>query len=166
MKIKGDIELLRPKTKLMFFLWKARVEKEIEEALGIEVMVTDVIRNDLVQNAYYAQGREDLASVNAKRKLAGLYLITAKENAKMVTKAKYGESPHNYGFAWDFALVVNGKLDYSNIKVINQIGQIAREITLETYKLVWGGDFNDNGVEDDKFIDRPHIQLKNWKLYI
>ena len=26
--------------------------------------------------------------------------------------------------------------------------------------LRWGGDFNCNGIADDKFVDMPHIELK------
>jgi peptidoglycan L-alanyl-D-glutamate endopeptidase CwlK len=164
MKIKGNPETLRPKTRQMFYMWKERVENEIEKALGIEVMVTQIERTDAIQNAYYAQGRQPLAEVNRLRKLAGLYLIDEKENSYTVTKAKAGETPH-CGFAWDYCPLKNGKLDYSNLTVINKCGQIAREISLDGYELVWGGDFNDNGMVDDKFVDRPHIQLKNWKKY-
>lgn len=166
MKIKGNPELLRPKTRQMFYLWKERVEKEIEQKFGIEIMVTEIIRTNEVQNAYYAQGREPLKEVNRLRKIAGLYLISEKENKNTVTKAKAGESPHFFGLAWDYALIVNRNLDYDNLEIIAKCGQIAREITLDGYELVWGGDFNDNGIADDKFVDRPHIQLKNWKKYI
>ena len=165
MKIKGDPKTLRPKTQKMFYMWKERVEREIEIALGKEILVTEILRSDAVQNAYYAQGRESLGSVNAKRTLAGLCAISAKENTYQITKAKAGQTPH-CGFAWDFAPVKNGKLDYDDLETIKKCGQIAREITLDGYELVWGGDFNDNGKADDKFVDRPHIQLKNWKNYV
>lgn len=164
MKIKGNPDTLRPKTRQMFYMWTERVENEVEKSLGIEIMVTQIERSDAIQTAYYAQGRQSLSEVNRLRKIAELYLIDEKENSRTVTKAKAGETPH-CGFAWDFCPLKGNKLDYDNLTVIKRCGQIAREISLDGYELVWGGDFNDNGIADDKFVDRPHIQLKNWKNY-
>lgn len=70
-----------------------------------------------------------------------------------VTKARGGQSMHNYGLAVDFAFVVNGTIDYiRDDRLYNKIGAWAHSVGLE-----WGGDW--------KFVDRPHVQLKNLPSY-
>jgi len=148
----ADIKKLRPKTGKMCEMFVERCKQA-----GIIVVITQTLRSIELQNAYYSQGRESLSSVNAKRKAVGLGAITEKEN-KIVTKAIGGTSPHNYGLAWDFVPVVNGKANWNDISLFKKCGEIAKGINLEGYSLEWGGDFA-------KFPDRPHIQLKNWKNY-
>src|SRR6266852_3022892 len=48
-----------------------------------------------VQAAYYAQGRQDLGTVNERRKTAGMHSIPESENY-VVTDARPGDSWHNY----------------------------------------------------------------------
>ena len=99
----ADITKLRPKTQELCKRFVDECKKE-----GIIVVITQTLRSIEVQNAYYAQGRNDLATVNNLRKLAGLSSIAVGENKK-VTNAKGGTSPHNYGLAFDFVPVINGK---------------------------------------------------------
>ena len=98
-----------------------------------------------------------LEIVNLKRKKVGLDKITEKEN-KIITKAAPWTSPHNYGLAWDFAPIVNGKIDWNNLDLFRKCGEIAKKLNFEGYTLEWGGDFK-------TIKDFPHIQLKNWKNY-
>ena len=148
----AKIENLRPKTMQLCKLFIEACRKA-----GINLTITQTLRSMELQDAYYSQGREELEIVNLKRKKVGLEKLTAKENV-IVTNAKAGSSPHNYGLAWDFVPIVNGKADYDNLELFKKCGEIAKKISFEGYYLEWGGDFK-------KIIDRPHIQLKNWKQY-
>jgi len=62
-----------------------------------------------------------------------------------VTKARGGQSYHNYGVAADLAFVVNGKISWDE-KLYKNIGRWASQVGL-----TWGGNW--------KFIDYPHLQL-------
>lgn len=148
----ADINLLRPKTKKLCELWIEECRKA-----GINLIISQTLRSMEIQDAYYAQGRENLESVNAKRKKAKLAPIKTIEN-KIVTNAKPGASPHNYGLAWDFVPIVNGKPDWNNLALFKKCGEIAKKLNFEGYTLEWGGDFK-------TIKDYPHIQLKNWKKY-
>lgn len=148
----ADINLLRPKTKKLCELWIEECRKA-----GINLIISQTLRSMEIQDAYYAQGRENLESVNAKRKKAKLAPIKTIEN-KIVTNAKPGASPHNYGLAWDFVPIVNGKPDWNNLALFKKCGEIAKKLNFEGYTLEWGGDFK-------TIKDYPHIQLKNWKNY-
>lgn len=86
------------------------------------------------------------------------------------SKAGAGQSPHNYGLACDFVLDTskvstrkrkwNDKMysdawDYETPEakaIYDRFGVLAESIGLE-----WGGRW--------KFLDVPHVQLKNWKDY-
>lgn len=67
---------------------------------------------------------------------------------QIVTRARGGESNHNYGLAVDLCPFVNGKPVWDAAPgVWFAIGQEAVKRGLE-----WGGDWK-------KFIDKPHVQL-------
>lgn len=84
------------------------------------------------------------------------------------SKAGAGQSPHNHGLACDFVLDTkkikvkerpwNGKMypdawDYETPEAkaaYDRLGELAESIGLE-----WGGRW--------KFLDVPHVQLKDWK---
>ena len=148
----AHLDDLRPKTKKLCELWIEECRKA-----GINLVVTQTFRSPQLQEAYYAQGREILEIVNTKRKKVGLQAILEKDN-KIITKAPSGSSPHNYGLAWDFAPIVNGKIDWNNLELFRKCGEIAKKLNFEGYTLEWGGDFK-------SIKDYPHIQLKNWKNY-
>jgi hypothetical protein len=62
-----------------------------------------------------------------------------------VTKAKGGQSNHNYGLAVDLGFVIDGKITWDE-KYYKLIGKWADIVGLE-----WGGRW--------KFVDFPHVQL-------
>jgi peptidoglycan L-alanyl-D-glutamate endopeptidase CwlK len=68
-----------------------------------------------------------------------------------VTNARGGQSMHNYGLAVDFVFIVNGKVSWDE-KLYKNIGRWAEKAGLE-----WGGNW--------KFVDMPHVQLKNLPGY-
>jgi len=97
--------------------------------------VTSAFRSIQEQNALYKQGR------------------TAP--GKIVTKAKGGYSIHNYGLAFDFCLIVDGKYaswewlkDFDGDKVADWMEFVN---LFKEYGYEWGGDWK-------SFKDYPHIQ--------
>jgi peptidoglycan L-alanyl-D-glutamate endopeptidase CwlK len=100
------------------------------EKAGHRLRVTYGLRSMSEQAALYAQGR------------------TAP--GKIVTNAKPGQSPHNYGAAID-VVFLNGKggVDWNGPwAAIGAIG--------EKLGLVWGGNFK-------SFVDRPHFEWRDWR---
>lgn len=155
----GKIEDLRPKTQQLCRMWLKECEK-----LGIKIKILMVLRTIEQQDALYSQGRESLGAVNAKMKKAGLWSVSEKENKYTVTKAKGGQSAHNYGLAWDFDAEIEG---LTKNQAMIKAGLLAETLSLDGYTLIWGGDWDKDGdYKDEKFLDMPHIQLQNWKNYI
>lgn len=81
---------------------------------GIDVIITSTLRSMADQAALYAQGRTT--------------------PGKIVTNAKAGQSWHNYGLAFDFCPMVNGKPAWSDTKLFTRCGEIAESVGLE-----WAG---------------------------
>lgn len=106
---------------------KVRGLAETLRGAGIEIEVVQGLRTFAEQNELYRQGRS--------------------KPGPIVTRAKGGQSMHNYGIAVDVAPVKNGKIDWNDIDSFNLIGFAAKQRDLE-----WGGDWK-------KFIDKPHVQL-------
>lgn len=96
-------------------------------ALGIEIEVVQGLRTFAEQDALFAQGRTKPGNI--------------------VTRARGGQSEHNYGVAVDVAPTRNGKIDWNDLPKFFTIGVEAKKVGLE-----WGGDWH-------KFIDKPHVQL-------
>ena len=149
----ADLNKLRPKTKALCEQFIAKCKEQ-----GITVSITQTFRSSELQHAYFLQGRDTLINVNAARKIAGLPSITASENKKPVTKADAGKSPHEFGLAFDFVPVVNGKAEWKDLKLFDRCGAIGKTCSIDGYTLEWGGDFK-------TLSDRPHFQMKNWKNY-
>lgn len=117
------IAKLEPQIQLL-----ARRLLEDARAAGIELVVTQGLRTMEEQAALYAQGR------------------TAPGN--IVTKAKPGTSWHNFGLAFDVAIVVNGQPTWPNDEALwSRVGDLGKRLGLE-----WGGDFA-------SFKDLPHFQF-------
>jgi hypothetical protein len=86
------------------------------------------------------------------------------------SNASFGNSPHNYGVAFDVAPLVDGKLCWPdekspNFHLWNKIGKAGIMQDLQ-----WGNDWDMNGIPDDiqtrkplGLIDRPHFQVKGWR---
>jgi peptidoglycan L-alanyl-D-glutamate endopeptidase CwlK len=111
----------------------------------IKVICTQSYRSPETQNNLYAQGR-------------------TKEGPK-VTNAKGGESPHNYlpALAFDVAFT-RGKTVIWDAKYYKEFAELveARNPTIR-----WGGDWDGDGrTDDERFPDRPHFEMRNWRNYI
>ncbi len=107
----------------------ARVTALIESlaAQGMTVEVVQGLRTFAEQDELYKQGRT--------------------KPGQVVTKAKGGQSNHNYGLAVDVCPFVNGKPQWNDNASFVRIGAEAARQGLE-----WGGSWK-------KFIDKPHVQL-------
>lgn len=107
---------------------KARqlIERAYKE--GINVIITQGLRTIEEQNKLYAQGRT--------------------EPGRIVTNAKGGCSYHNYGLAFDFAIMKDdGSVSWNVDEKWKRVGALGKSLGLE-----WGGDWRD-------FPDYPHFQL-------
>lgn len=96
---------------------------------GYPLFATCTLRTFDEQAAEYAKGRD--------------------KPGRIVTFAKPGQSPHNYGMAADVCFVkekYNGPWDL--------VGKTAKAVGL-----VWGGEWK-------KLIDKPHVERPNWRKYI
>ena len=93
----------------------------------IYVLVDQTLRTNQEQDELYASGRT--------------------KPGKILTKAKGGDSYHNYGLAFDIAIMVNGKPNWGNMELYRQAGEIGQSVGLE-----WGGSFT-------RFPDYPHYQF-------
>lgn len=87
-----------------------------ESELGIDVLIICTYRDNDCQAALYAKGRT--------------------RPGRKVTRAPAGYSYHNYGLAFDFAPLENGKIDWNDVQAFKRCGEIAKSLGLE-----YGGDW-------------------------
>lgn len=112
-----------------------KVIAEVSEATGLEWIATSCTRTIAEQNKLYSQGR------------------TAP--GQIVTKAKGGQSPHNFKLAVDCAPMRQDGEDIwwtAPEGYWEVYGMIAKN-----HGLTWGGDFK-------SIVDRPHIESPSWKM--
>ncbi|MFC4778754.1 M15 family metallopeptidase [Paenibacillus sp. GCM10023252] len=117
----------------------AAKQLELERAtrkLGITILVTDSFRSKEEQDALHRQGRS--------------------ESGRIVTKAKGGQSYHNFGLAIDFALrTKQGKVIWDMEYDGNKNGKSDWMEVVAVAKglgFTWGGDWK-------SFRDYPHLQM-------
>lgn len=100
---------------------------------GINIEVVQGLRTIAEQNALFAQGRT--------------------RPGQIVTRARGGQSNHNYGLAVDVVPFTNGKPNWNAPNSVwMAIGQEGGKLGLE-----WGGNWK-------KFIDKPHLQLPGLSI--
>lgn len=115
-----------------YFRQKVQVILDACKANGIEVIITSGLRTFDEQDKLYAQGRTSPGNV--------------------VTKAKAGQSAHNYGKAVDFCVLHDGKCAWNAPRSEwEAVGKIA-----EGLGLIWGGSWIN-------FQDLPHIEDGSWR---
>lgn len=116
-----DINILLPKVAQMAQTFLDECKKQ-----GVDVLITSTYRTNEEQDALYAQGRTTTGNI--------------------VTKAKGGQSMHNYKVALDFCPMKNGKADWDDLDLFKQVADIGKSCGFE-----WGGDWV-------QFPDMPHLQ--------
>ena len=148
MGVNRNIGALKPKLAEAVRLFLKRCEEE-----GYKVLIIETDRSQEVQNAYYAQGRQDIDEVNRLREKAGLYMIKEREN-RIITKAKI--SNHTGGNAVDICPEIKdapGNPWWNAPQDLwEKIGHLAEECGLDWcaggYGQTWG-----------KGWDNPHFEL-------
>jgi peptidoglycan L-alanyl-D-glutamate endopeptidase CwlK len=101
-------------------------------AKGCFVLVVSGRRTIAEQNKIYAQGRTAPGAI--------------------VTNAKGGSSPHNFGHAVDLCpLTAKGEADWNSSAGFKIIGDTAEDLGL-----IWGGHFK-------SIKDLPHVESTGWR---
>ena len=102
---------------------------------NVRIIAVQGLRTFAESDADYAQGRTTPGQI--------------------ITKAAAGQSYHNYGLAFDMAMITNGKDD-------NTVGPNWLKVVqiMESHGMTWGGHFPDG------FHDDPHFENRygyNWR---
>ena len=108
---------------------KCRKFIELCDAQGIDILITSTYRDIESQNELYAQGRT--------------------KPGKIVTKAKGGQSFHNWRVAFDFVPLLNGKPAWNDTALFTRCGEIGESVGLE-----WAGRWV-------RFKELAHFQYTN-----
>ncbi len=125
LRTEGNIQSLQPRAQEKARQFMAATKS----ALGSESVVFKIIsgtRTYAEQDALFAQGRTRFPG-------------------PVVTRARGGESNHNFGVAWDIGVFVNGQY-VPESDLYKKAGKVGRDIGLE-----WGGDWH-------SLQDEPHFQ--------
>ena len=83
--------------------------------------------------------------------------------AQHLSKTPWPTSKHNStpSRAFDFVPFIDGKSDWNNVQAFKDVAHhILMTADQMGLSVRWGGDWNCNGVADEKFVDMPHIELK------
>jgi peptidoglycan LD-endopeptidase CwlK len=115
---------------------------------GVRLRFASTSRTNEEQNILYAQGRTKLFDAEGRR-------------LGKVTKAKGGQSIHNYHFAWDIVLLLDENRDgvfesasWDTILDFDKDGKADWMEVVDYFKSIgaeWGGNW--------KFKDKPHFQM-------
>jgi peptidoglycan L-alanyl-D-glutamate endopeptidase CwlK len=114
--------------------------EDVVKSIGAVCRFTSTYRSIEEQNEIYARGRTKLFDSNGKR-------------LGIVTKARGGQSYHQYGLAFDFCLISKGAASWDTMIDYDKDGksdwhEVASIFKAKGYE--WGGEW--------KFRDFPHIQ--------
>jgi peptidoglycan L-alanyl-D-glutamate endopeptidase CwlK len=141
--MRRDLDSLHPDFQQIVRTWLMLCERHL-----YEVVIYSTLRTFEEQGALYAQGREPKARIDELRREAGMPALTKAEAERIVTRAKPGQSWHNYGLAIDFVpLKLNGKPDWGYspkdpADIYDEAAQLARGVD---GNVVWGAPWNDFG---------------------
>ena len=114
--------------------------KELDEK-RIAYAIIETYRDQEVQDAYYAQGRESLDIVNQKRIDAGLSVIDEYQNRHIITKARH--SKHTDGLAADIVPVLsNGRIPWTIRDASTAALWLSISEVMKKHGLTWGGDWD------------------------
>lgn len=132
---------------------RERAEGALSELknLGVKVSVTSTLRTKAEQAAYYAQGRQPVDVVNRLRIIAGLYVLSEKENGYTVTNCdgEKHKSRHQSGLALDVVPVEKGRAIWPPAN--DERWQVIANV-FKQHGFTWGGDWKE-------FPDHPHYQI-------
>ncbi len=121
------------------------------KAQSIPFFVSSTLRTEAEQVALFAQGREGLEAVNAKRIAAGMSLLAPSENTYTVTNCDGVtlKSRHQSGRALDIVPAIKGLPVWppTTDPRWQRIGQVGQAMGFD-----WGGTWT-------KFPDFPHYEM-------
>ncbi|MDX9789050.1 MAG: M15 family metallopeptidase [Desulfobacterales bacterium] len=135
------------------------------EALGVE-LITYCIERSLKEQAIIYRSTRGISEIKRKAMdldargfdfLAKVLIDVGPQNGRLgkhITWAGPGESYHNYGLAFDSAVMVGGKIDWSMRRP--DLWKIYGEVAVAE-GLEWAGNWPGSKVE------YPHCQLAQWK---
>lgn len=103
---------------------RAQRFKDACAKVGVDILFTSTLRDNESQAALYAIGRT----------VKGANPRLLKPMGDIVTNAKPGDSFHQYGTAFDFVPLVNGKAAWNDTALFTRCGAIAEGVGLE-----WAG---------------------------
>jgi peptidoglycan L-alanyl-D-glutamate endopeptidase CwlK len=131
--IESRIKTLDPRFRPFVRALLNRLDREQD----LRYAATEWRRTQDHQDALFAQGRRSLEEVNALRKKAGLYLLSARENTYTVTQTR--QSSHILGLAVDVCPVIGGRIPWNitteeEAEAWKRIGAISLSLGLR-----WGG---------------------------
>jgi peptidoglycan LD-endopeptidase CwlK len=157
MPISNRIEDLHPDLAKVYTEAKARY---IADNPGrLKPRLGETARPAAVQRAYYAQGRQPLATINQLRHQAGLAPIGPVEAKQVITKAQPGQSAHGFqpSRAFDVQLVKpDGSIDWNEAEYAKFAGYVKLAATMLGVAISQGAYW-------PKFKDYPHTELLNWR---
>ena len=130
MKISRDLKDLQPTI-------REKCELLIEncKAAGIYILITCTLRDGEAQEWLYASGRT--------------------RKGKILTKARAGQSKHEFGLAFDFCVMTAGKCDWDNNEAFAKVGAMG-----EALGLTWAGRWRGSIREAVHFeVDYPKSRI-------
>jgi len=138
MDIRSETALLTLHPKFRPSAIAAWAEAQAAMPSNVKIVVVQGLRSFSESEALYAQGRT--------------------KPGPIVTKATAGQSYHNYGLAFDFAMITDGKDD-------DQVGPNWLKVVsiMQLHGMFWGGNFPEG------FHDNPHFENRyglNWRLML
>lgn len=99
---------------------------------GLDILIYCGLRSEAEQAALYAAGRT--------------------RKGRIITHAQPGQSPHQYGLAYDFVPILHSKCQWQNTAMYRRAGELAEALGLE-----WGGRW------PEPKTDAPHCQMVGWR---
>lgn len=154
--------------------------------VGYAAAVRDLINRNFLQSEKYQEQQHRAERLGAHQKLLDVERKAVKRFAKMgipmfahcvvrtpsdqnrlyakgLSNATGGQSPHQYGLAFD---LIHGTKGWE----LSQLQwDIVRHVVFETaascgVKLRWGGDWDGDGdIHDQRLYDPAHFELENWR---
>lgn len=140
---------------------KARALISAMNDIGDRIVITSTLRSDIEQLAMFAQGRSDLAVVNALRMMCGLRSLPKAENTYTISKCdgQTNQSRHQQGRAFDVVLLAKDgrpiwRIVGEDIERYKTLGVIAK-----AHGLTWGGDWAPFDAISGIGFDAFHMEL-------
>lgn len=118
----------------------------------LEPVTLDLCNKFLTACAQAAIGVRVTHTLRTMEEQAHLYAKGRTVPGQVVTKARPGQSPHNFGMAFDICFKPGDPYPNETSPLWEQVGAIG-----EGVGLAWGGRWRN-------FRDRPHFERPDWRV--